>query len=205
MKNYAKRFVYMVLAIAILSFGIALLRFSSFGTDPFNCMNLGVSSHLPISYGTYQVLLNIVLFIPLVILKPAIFGPGAVVNMFCVAYFVEFFTWLIGLFGVTIDGVSDVLPARIILLILGVVFVCLGVAIYMECNMGTAAYDAIGQVVDERSKGHLKFKWVRVFTDCTCMLIGFVSGSIVGIGTVVCAFFTGPLVSYFRGKFKMQE
>ena len=62
-----KRFMYMVLAIIIISLGVSFMRLSNLGTDPFNCMNLGVSSHLPISYGTYQMLFNIVLFIPLVV------------------------------------------------------------------------------------------------------------------------------------------
>ena len=48
-----KRVIWVILANVILGFGISLLRLSGFGTDPYTCMNLGVSSHLSISYGTY--------------------------------------------------------------------------------------------------------------------------------------------------------
>lgn len=202
-KLFIKRFLLMLLAIIILALGIAMLRLSSFGTDPFNCMNLGVSSHLPISYGTYQLLVNLVLFIPLVILKPSIFGAGAAVNMFLLAYVVEFFSFLSGLAGLTIESVSDNLPARIILLILGTIALCFGVALYMESNMGIAAYDALSQIIDERSHGKLPFKWVRVTTDIMCIAIGYFSGSVVGIGTLVAGFFTGPIVSFFRSRIKI--
>lgn len=200
--DYIKKFILMVIAIIILSFGIALLRFSSFGTDPFNCMNLGVSSHLPISYGTYQLLVNVILYLPLLMLKPQILGPGAIVNMFFLGYIVEFFSFVFNMLGITIDGIHGILYLRILLLIFGVIALCLGVALYMECDMGVAAYDALSQIIDERSKGKLKFKWVRVTTDIICIAIGFVSGSVVGIGTIIGAFFTGPLVSLFRNIIK---
>lgn len=197
-KGYIKRFILMIVAIIILALGVALLRFSNFGTDPFNCMNLGVSMHIPIGYATYQMLLNIVLFIPLFILKPKILGPGAIVNMFFLGYIVEAFCYIFNKCGITIDNVSGNMPVRVGFLIGGILCLCFGVALYMECNMGTAAYDALGQVVDERSLGKLKFKWVRVTTDLICIAIGYVAGSVVGIGTVISAFFTGPFVSGFR-------
>lgn len=199
------RFMLMLIANVILAVGIFLLRMSSFGTDPFNCMNLGVSSHLPISYGTYQLLVNLVLFIPLVILKPRIFGMGAIVNMFGLAYIVEFCTWTAGQFGITIEGLLGNMPVRIMLLIAGLVALCFGVALYMECDMGTAAYDALGQVVDERTHGKLQFRWVRVATDIICIAIGFFTGSVVGIATLVAGFFTGPLVAFFRKHMHLEK
>lgn len=204
-KNTILRFILMLAANTILALGITLLRFSSFGTDPFNCMNLGVSSHIPLSYGTYQLLVNLVLFIPLYFLRPRILGAGAVVNMFLLAYIVEFFTWLAGFFNITIDGLMSNMPLRIICLIAGVLAICFGVALYMESDMGTAAYDALSQIIDERSHGKLPFKWVRICTDIICIAIGFFSGSVVGIATIITGFFTGPLVSFFRNHIKMPK
>ena len=197
-KDFVKRFLLMCVANIILALGIAGLRLSNFGTDPFNCMNLGVSSHIPLSYGTYQLLVNLVLFIPLVIIKPKILGPGAIVNMFLLAYIVEFFTWLFGVFGLTAEGIIGFLAVRILCLVLGILCVCYGVALYMECNMGTAAYDALGTIIEEKSKGKLQYRWIRVTTDVICVAIGFITGSVVGVGTLISAFFTGPLVSLFR-------
>lgn len=202
-KNNIIRFLLMLAANIILALGITLLRFSSFGTDPFNCMNLGVSSHIPLSYGTYQLIVNLVLFIPLYFLRPRILGAGAVVNMFLLAYIVEFLTWLPGLAGITIESLLPSIPLRIICLITGVLAICYGVALYMEADMGTAAYDALSQIIDEKSGGKLPFRWVRIFTDIICIMIGYFSGSVVGIATIITGFFTGPLVSFFRHHIKM--
>ena len=80
-KNLAMRIVLVVLANMILGLGISLLRLAGFGTDPYTCMNLGVSSKLGMSYGTYQMIFNIVLFIPVFILDRKSFGVGALVTM----------------------------------------------------------------------------------------------------------------------------
>ena len=161
-------------------------------------MNLGVSSLLPIRYGTYQLLFNIVLFIPLFVLKPSILGPGAIANMFFSAYIVELFSYLFGLFGITESGIYGHTGMRIIFLLLGIVFMCFGAALYMECDMGIAAYDALGKIIFERSAQKVPYRLIRIITDVICIVIGGMTGSVVGIGTMISAFFTGPFISMFQ-------
>ena len=68
----------------------------------------------------------------------------------------------------------------------------------MECNMGMAAYDALGLIIEEKVSGRIKYQNIRIATDITCILIGVFTGSVVGIGTIISAFFTGPLISKLR-------
>ncbi|MGN0326002.1 MAG: YitT family protein [Lachnospiraceae bacterium] len=193
-----KRFVYIVLAVFLIALGVTSLRFSNFGTDPFNCMNLGVSSHLPISYGTYQLLVNILIFVPLYLLKPSILGLGAIANMFFCAYVVEGFSFAFHKMGIANESLQDCFLMRIIFLIVGLCCMCFGAALYMECNMGMAAYDALGLIIEEKVSGRIKYQNIRIATDITCILIGVFTGSAVGIGTIISAFFTGPLISKLR-------
>lgn len=190
----------MILGVCGIGIGTVCLRFAGFGTDPFSCMNLGVSNHLPISYGTCQLVINILLFIPVILLNPRSFGIGAFFNMFGIGYIVEFSLWLCGLFGLTVGSVEEQLIFRILFLIVGIVIFCFGVALYMECDLGVAPYDMIGQIVEDRTDGKIKFKWVRVSMDLLCMLTGFLLGGSIGAATVGVAFFTGPVVSGFRNK-----
>ena len=80
-KEFLLRVVLVVVANLILGLGIALLRLSGFGTDPFSCMNLGVSSRLGMGLGMYQMLFNVVLFIPVIILDRKSFGIGALKDL----------------------------------------------------------------------------------------------------------------------------
>ncbi len=199
-KNLAMRIVLVVLANMILGLGISLLRLAGFGTDPYTCMNLGVSSKLGMSYGTYQMIFNIALFIPVFILDRKSFGVGALVNMLVLGYFVEFFMFAFGVVGITIEGLAGNLLIQIPILTLGVFVVCFGVALYMFCDLGSAPYDRLGVIIENYSHGKIKFKWARVCLDIFSTVVGFLTGSVIGIGTVIIAFFTGPIVSFFREK-----
>lgn len=197
-KKLLLRILWMIGANMILGMGIALLRLSSFGTDPFTCMNLGVSSHLPISFAVYQMCFNVLLFIPVFILDRKSFGIGALTNMLLLGYFVEFFMFVFSMLGLTIEGLTGNLIMRIATLVLGVLVVCFGVALYMACDLGAAPYDRLPVIVETYSHGKVKYKWARVGQDVISAAIGLATGSVVGVGTVIVALFTGPIVSFFR-------
>ena len=65
--NMVKRCVLSVLSIIIMGFGISLFSVSGFGVDPFTSMNMNISSTLGISYGTYQLIVNAIIIIFVVI------------------------------------------------------------------------------------------------------------------------------------------
>lgn len=194
-------FIFMCIGNIMLGMGIAFLRLAAYGTDPYSCMNIGLSGQLSISYGTCQLIVNIILFIPVILVIPKSFGIGTFVNMIGIGYIVDFIMWILGEFGITIEMFTDKLPIRIVFVIVGILVLCLGIGMYMECNMGYAPYDAVGLVLEKVSGGKLTFRWMRVMADVICMVVGFLSGGAVGIVTVVVAFFTGPLVSWYRTRF----
>lgn len=202
-KNYFseigwKRFVYMVFAIIFLGIGVTLLRLAGFGTDPFSCMVFGLIRHLPIRYGTLQIMINIVLFIPVIILYPKSFGVGAFVNMFGLGYIVDLCLYLCGLGGVTVEAVQGFFAIRILLLLAGIIVMCFGIALYMECDLGIAPYDMIAQIIEDKTHRKISFKAGRIMTDMICIVIGIITGGTIGLATIVVGFFTGPLVSTFR-------
>jgi uncharacterized membrane protein YczE len=43
-----------------------------------------------------------------------------------------------------------------------------------------------------------KFQYCRIGTDLICTVIGFMLGATVGVGTLVTAFFMGPIIAFFR-------
>lgn len=196
--NLPLRIVMVTAANLILGLGIAVLRLSGFGTDPFTCMNLGVSRLLGLSLGTYQMILNIILFIPVFILDRKSFGVGALVNMLALGYFVEFFMFLFSVMGITVEGLAGSLGIRVFLLAAGVLIVCFGISLYMFCDLGAAPYDRLGVIIENYSHGKVKFRAARICMDLVSIAVGFFTGSTIGVGTLVVGFFTGPIVSFLR-------
>ena len=63
MKKNGKRFWMMLLGIALISVAVGCYRLSEFGVDAFTCMNLGISGFLGMSFGNWQLFVNIVILI----------------------------------------------------------------------------------------------------------------------------------------------
>ncbi|MFR0842670.1 MAG: hypothetical protein ACLSH0_16490 [Mediterraneibacter faecis] len=92
-----KRYFMAFIGVVFIGFSVAVLNLSGFGVDPFSCMNMSVSAHLPFSFGVWQIFVNAAILMLLVIhvIKEkkkigAIFGFGTLWNMTGVGLLVDF-------------------------------------------------------------------------------------------------------------------
>lgn len=205
--NMVKRVILSLLSILVMGFGIALFSVSGFGVDPFTSMNMNIASTLGIGFGTYQLIVNFVILLYVIIVAHrGLVGVGTVFNMVGCGYACEFFQ------GVLQPIVKEhfVLAVRLPLLIAGIITLCFACSLFFTSNIGVGPYDALGFMLSRGIK--LEHKWVRVITDVTVITIGLVvSGGIsalasgnlsgihnIGIGTIITAFCMGPLINVFN-------
>ena len=102
------------------------------------------------------------------------------------------------------------MSVRVICLIIGIVVICFGSSLYMTADLGVSTYDAVAIVMSGKWKWG-KFKYIRICTDLVCVAAGCIlfvlAGNpigkiptIAGIGTIITAFFMGPLIDLFNKK-----
>ena len=202
--NMVKRIMLTIISIIVMGFGIALFNVSGFGVDPFTSMNMNVSSTLGIGYGTYQLIVNAVIIVFVVIFAHrGLIGVGTAINMIGVGYSCELFSSLIA------PMIGDNIIVRICLLAAGIIVLCFSCSLFFVSNIGVGPYDSVGFMISNATKIH--YKWVRVMTDIAVIIIGLVvSGGFtalmrgdlsgvknIGIGTIITAFMMGPLVNFF--------
>lgn len=205
--NIVKRVVLSFVSIIIMGFGISLFSLSGFGVDPFTSMNMNVSSTLGIGYGTYQLIVNAIIIVFVVIVAHrGLIGIGTMLNMIGVGYSCELFT---SIFEPICKGASDNIIARICLLAAGIVVLCFSCSLFFTCNAGVGPYDCLGFMLSNGTG--VAYKWIRVITDVVVIAIGLIvsggykaliAGDIanapnIGIGTIITAFMMGPLVNFF--------
>ena len=176
-----KRCTMMMAGNLFIGICVGAYRLSAFGVDAFTCMNLGLSQFVGMTFGTWQLLVNVVI-LGLVFWKArGRIGPGTVVNMVGV-------------------------PLRVAALMAGSVLSALGVALYITPELGTAPYDSLGLIVEDAAGGRVSFRSARVAIDVTavvtgvvfCLLAGGELRLILGVGTVCNALFNGPMIQFFR-------
>lgn len=115
-----------------------------------------------------------------------------------IGFLVDFFR---GVFVYILPSQPSVL-FRIFVMLCGIAILSFAAALYIYPQLGISPYDSIGFILAERT--HIQFRWCRIFCDVLAVLIGFLCGSIVGVGTVITAFCIGPLIKYFGDQLQIK-
>lgn len=185
-----RRIFAMLVSVIVMGCGVALFVLGAMGADPFSTMNLGVSSRLGLSFGTWQVMFNSVMLLLVFFLDRSMLGLGTLGNMFLVGFSADVCGKV--LTAVLPPAESFSIGVRLLFTLGGVLFQLLGCSFYVTSNLGMAPYDCLSFIVPNRTK--IPFRWWRIISDVTCVAIGFFCGATVGLGTLIMAFATGPLL-----------
>ena len=79
-----------------MGFFLSFLMLCGLGTDPCSFMNKAVSLRIGILFGTWQLIVNVVMLIIVIFWDRSSLGFGTVFNMVLVGYYVDFFDWVWG-------------------------------------------------------------------------------------------------------------
>lgn len=202
---FIRRVIMSVLGVAICGIAVGMFKFAAFGVDPFQSLMSGLDAVIPLRFGTLYVLVNAFLLLFALVTDRSRIGIATFINLFLLGYIVEFSQGLCG----------RLMPAapfaqRIAVLAAAIVILCLASSLYFTADLGVSTYDAVSLVWSERQK-KIPFAACRVISDLVCVACGItllaVSGKGTGgilanvnIGTVITAFFMGPLISFFNAR-----
>ena len=200
------RVILCVLGTILCGISVGFFKFAAFGVDPFTSLVTGLDKVSPIEYGLLYIIINAVLLLFSLIFDIHMIGLGTIVNLFLVGYLAQYSEMFL-----TNLLPADNIAARIICMLIGIVGLCFSCGLYIPADLGVSTYDAVAIIID--NKWHIgKFKYNRIVTDIICVIAGgilyVVSGepfskvtAIIGIGTIITAFFMGPLVDFFSNHF----
>ncbi len=202
-KNLKRRIAMSLCGVIICAVSVGIFKIAALGVDPFQSFMAGLDALVPIGFGTLYVISNAVLLVFALVFDRHYIGIATFINLFLLGYITQF------TYEMLTKLISDpTMPVRIICLVVGVVIICFGSALYMTADLGVSPYDAIALMICNTWKKE-KFQYVRIITDLVCVILGSVlfimSGGLIsqiptiaGIGTIITAFFMGPLIEFFN-------
>lgn len=195
--KFKTRLIMMIIGVTLQGFGLSLLRQLNLGTDPCSLLTQGVESHVPLSFGTCQLLCHLVTFVFVLRFDISYIGFGTIGNMVCLGYISDFFSWI--WHTVLPDGFFSQTAVRWGLLLPTLVVFIIGAATYMCAGLGSSPYDALPFIISNRFK-KLPFKAIRMSWDIAFTIGGILLGARAGIVTFAVAFFLGPVISFLQKK-----
>jgi uncharacterized membrane protein YczE len=171
----------------VFALGIVLILESRLGLPPWDVLNQGISRNTPLSFGTANVAVALVVLVVAGLLGARI-GPGTVANAILIGLFVDLLLRIDVAHGVAESG----LPVRAVALGGGILVIGLGSGLYIGAGMGAGPRDSLMLVLARR--GHVRIGVVRAALELAVTIVGFALGGTVGVGTIAFALGIGPAV-----------
>ena len=193
-----KRLIVMNIGVFFMGFFLSFLIKVDLGTDPCTFMNWTVSEKLGILFGTWQLLLNSVLFVLVIIFGRNQIGFGTIANMVFIGYIANFFKWLWE--KILPESLFTDMPSRAVIFVLALLCFIISVSFYINADMGVSPYDAMPQIISEKVLKKVPYAIIRIVYDFAAIVVGVVLGGKPNIGIVLMALFLGPVITVV-GKF----
>lgn len=190
-KKILKNILLFYIGLAIMAFGSYLTIQAGIGVSSWDCFSLGLSKQLGIKYGNASLIISVTVIILDVLMKEKI-GLGTVLNGICYGKIVDLYM------GLNIcPAVSGNFVLSMVIVLAGMVAEAFGAIYYMKPSLGCGPRDTF-KVGIGRLLPRVKIGYIGIAINMIVLLIGWLLGGPVGMGTVlniVCYGFIENLVN----------
>jgi uncharacterized membrane protein YczE len=181
-----RRTVQLLAGLLMAGLSTGLMVEAHLGLDPWNVMHEGISHYVPLSFGTVTILSGLVVLLLWAPLHQPL-GFGTLVNVVLVGLVVDVSLWAL--------PTPRSLLVRVAFLVGGVVLCAAAGAVYLGSHLGPGPRDGLMTGLVVRTGRSVRV--VRTSLELSVLLVGFLLGGTVGVGTVLFAVAIGPLVQRF--------
>jgi uncharacterized membrane protein YczE len=180
-RELVRRVPPLVAGLFLIGFSISISVRAELGVAPWDVLHQGIATATNISIGVVVVLIGFVVLLAWIPLRQHL-GIGTILNALSVG--------LIANLGLAWIPEQHALVPRIGLLALAILGFGLGGGLYIGCGLGPGPRDGLMTAITARG---YRLWIVRTVIECTALVVGFLMGGKVGVGTVVIALTIGPL------------
>ena len=176
----------LIAGLILFGFGIALMAEAGLGLGPWESFHQGVGRLTGQEIGT----ISVVLGIPILLLwwplgeRP---GIGTLLNVVLIGTATNI--------GIALLPTGVGVGFQLAMMIVGLVTIGIGSGLYLAADLGPGPRDGLMTGI------HRRFGWsirrARTFVEVTVLVLGWLLGGTIGLGTLAFAFGIGPLVQIF--------
>ncbi|MBD1372773.1 YitT family protein [Hazenella sp. IB182357] len=183
-----KRIGVYVLGLLVLGLGISLVIRAGLGSGAWDALYVGLNEQFGLSVGTWLIIVGILLiFINAYLLRER---PdwSVLITLFVLGQAVDLWLYIINWKPVLFGGQMG-------LLIVGLLVLSLGVAIYLQAKLAPTAIDKLMYGIAHRTG--LSLRLSKTSGEVVALILAWIAGGPIGIGTVLITFLVGPCVQFF--------
>lgn len=186
--SYIKRIIKLTFGQIVFSLGYYLAIQANIGLAPWSAFNVGVADKLNSTYGTVAIVTSAVIVTIDLLLGESI-GLGTIYNSLLFGIFMD---------GFTVLGLCPLMTnfwAGLLLLIVSTEIVAIGSWFYMSVALGAGPRDTLMVALCKKFP-KTPIGVIRWIIEGTALMIGWLFGAKIGIGTVISVFGMGLFVQF---------
>ena len=188
MKKLAAGIIRLMGGFFLLSLGIVLNCQAGLGLAPWDVLSQGLSRILsPMTMGQASMASGLVILLFDVLVRERI-GVGSVLNMIFIGTFIDLLNAVNGRLGLI--PAAENLWTGLLLLALSFPFMAVGMYLYMSPRLGAGPRDSMMVAIKRRTP--VPVGVCRMVIEAAVLVVGWLMGGTVGIGTVVLVLGNGP-------------
>ena len=171
--------------LLVFSFGVHLTIFANIGVAPWDCLGMGIAAHTPLNYGLAMTCTSIAILVIDLAMRERI-GFGTIIDALLTGNFVQLFNDL------NPFAPNESLLVGVALMLVGFVFMAVGMWVYMRAAQGCGPRDALLVGLGKRFP-KVPIGVVQIALWVAVTAVGWLLGGPVGVGTLLSAFVAGAV------------
>ena len=180
-----QRWFKLLAGLVCFGIGIAFMKQSQLGLSPWEVLHDGLAKVSGVQIGTVSIFIGILvllLWIP-IREKP---GIGTILNILIIGTVTNLM--------LLVTPLASQLPLQIFWLVAGLLGSGLGSALYLGSRLGAGPRDGLMMAFYRRSGWSIRL--VRSMLESSVLVVGWLLGGKIGVGTLAFAFGIGPLIQF---------
>ena len=182
-KRVLSEWIKIIGGLIVFALGVHLTIYANIGLAPWDCLGMGIAKHTPFNYGISMTIMAVTILVIDLLLKEKI-GFGTIIDALLTGNFVQAYNSL----NPFPENKSILLG--ICIMLVGFVFMAIGMWIYMRAEQCCGPRDSLLVGLGKRMP-KIPIGIVEVILWAVVLLIGFLLGGPVGIGTLISTFGAG--------------
>lgn len=185
------RFPRLLLGLFLFGAGSALQVQANLGLSPWEVLHQGIAARTPLTIGLASIAVGLLVLLLWIPLRQRL-GVGTVANAVLIGVFIDLVIFLV--------PAPEMLAARWLLLVTGILLVGIGSGFYIGVHLGPGPRDGLMTGIARRGPS---IRVARTGVEGTALVVGWLLGGTVGVGTVLFSLTIGPVVQFFLPKLEL--
>ncbi|MBO8173471.1 MAG: membrane protein [Bacillaceae bacterium] len=188
LKKYLIAFSLFLPGLFVMSLGIVMMIYAGLGVPSWDVLHVGLQKTVGLTIGIWNQLVGIVLLGYTLYLTRKFPGIGAILNMILIGVFVDLimFTHMLPM------------PATVwtqwLYMLMGIFLMGFGSGMYISSDMGAGPRDGVVLALADLTGASIRR--IRTIMEIVALLLGWMLGGPVGLGTLVFSLAVGPIMQY---------